>query len=88
MTQRFRYSEVTIPIKRYHLCLVSYFLTTDDILERADRALKEIKRTLPPGGILKDFYVRIGGHARNLVADVQDSAARADRYRGRYGTFR
>jgi hypothetical protein len=111
--------------KRFHLCLVSYLFTTDDMLERADRVLKEIRNTLPPGGtivvmggpgegyqdiharlrrrmrclhrlqisqrfkvpfdeplqrLLKDFYVRIGGHARDLVADSQDNATWEDHY--------
>lgn len=109
--------------ERFHLCLISYLLTTDDMLERANRALKEIKRTLPAGGtvvvmgasgqgyqdiharlrrmmrglhhlqqisqrfdvtfeqfqcLLKDFYVRIGQHVRNLVADVDDRATGGD----------
>jgi hypothetical protein len=106
--------------ERFHLCLVGYLLTTDDMLERANRVLKEIKRTLPPGGtivvmggkgpgyqaiharlrdrmrglhhlqisqrikvafddeqlqlLLKNFYIRIRRHVRNLVTDTQDSA--------------
>ena len=38
--------------ERFHLCLVGYLLTTDDMLEHANRSLEEIKRTLPPGGTI------------------------------------
>lgn len=62
--------------KRFHLCLVGYFLTTDDMLERANRALKEIKRTLPPGGTIvvmgatdqgyQDIHARLRRQMRGL----------------------
>ena len=37
---------------RYHLCMISHFLTLDRVLEDAAEALQGVKRTLPPGGII------------------------------------
>ena len=37
---------------RYHLCLISHFLTLDTTLAQAAEALQGIKRTLPPGGVI------------------------------------
>ena len=53
---------------RFHLCMVSYLLTTEGALNLAGQALIEVKRTLPPGGTivvmggLDEDYARI--HAR------------------------
>ncbi len=38
--------------ERYHLCLMSHFLTRDEVLDQAAEALRGVKRTLPPGGII------------------------------------
>ncbi|HUC27838.1 MAG TPA: hypothetical protein VMA73_34510 [Streptosporangiaceae bacterium] len=37
---------------RYHLCMISHFLTLDKVLEDAAEALQGVKKTLPPGGII------------------------------------
>jgi hypothetical protein len=37
---------------RYHLCMISHFLTLDTVLAQAAEALQGVKRTLPPGGVI------------------------------------
>jgi SAM-dependent methyltransferase len=37
---------------RYHLCLISHFLTLDTVLAQAAEALRGVKRTLSPGGVI------------------------------------
>ena len=38
--------------ERYHLCMISHFLTLDTVLSQAAEALEGVKRTPPPGGMI------------------------------------
>jgi hypothetical protein len=38
--------------ERYHLCMISHFLTREEVLSHAAEALAGVKRTLPPGGTI------------------------------------
>jgi hypothetical protein len=38
--------------ERYHLCMISHFLTTNGIITDAADALEGVKRALPPGGTI------------------------------------
>lgn len=38
--------------ERYHLCLISNFLTLQEVLEQAAEALHHMRSTLPPGGMI------------------------------------
>lgn len=62
--------------ERYHLCMISHFLTLPEVLERSAQALHGVRSTLPPGGLIAVVgAARQGGRYGPIYQEIRRQAS-------------